>query len=147
MIDVSKKEYKKIGIVYISESDQTYNPNWRTDIYDNKIKIENGLNTLFIKKGIKFVVDFWGEFRANNLCWNPTRIAFIEKSKKLPLTTYVVIPGSKLAEGDGYTCLGHSDYWDIVWFDCDRCEKFDNSYFPNQQCFRINCGKKHMLYQ
>lgn len=145
VIDVSKTEYKKIGIVYVSESNQTYNSNWRTDLYFNKSKIENGLNNIFSKKGTKFIVDFLGEFRENNLCWNPSRIAFIQESREGIPPSYYRMPGSELSQGVGdYICLGHYDYWTTKWSDCspDRCEKFNNPSLPNQPCFRINCGQK-----
>ncbi|MDI6602570.1 MAG: hypothetical protein QME57_00415 [Patescibacteria group bacterium] len=147
VIDVSKTEYKKIGIVYVSESDQTYNPNWRTELYFNKSKIENGLNNIFSKKGIKFVVDFMGEFRANNLCWNPRRIAFIQEFIKYPGSLekgwYTQMPGSELSEGVGNYICNPKDR-KTLWSDCPpaRCEEFNHPDFPDSQCFRVKCDQK-----
>jgi hypothetical protein len=144
ILDTSIK-YKKIGIVYVSESNETYNANWRTDLYSNKSKIENALNDIFSKKGENFVVDFLGEFRANNLCWNPARIAFIQESSTGGGTMYSRMPASELSQGAGnYYCLGNYNYWTTIWSDCnpDRCEEFNNPDLPNQPCFRINCQQK-----
>lgn len=146
--NVTKSEYKKIGIVYVSESNETYNANWRTDLYPNKSKIENALNDIFSKKGEKFVVDFLGEYRANNLCWNPNRIAFIQESAYYPGSIekgwYTQIPGGQLCQGScNYTCL--PKYRTTLWSDCSqsRCEEYNNPDFPDSQCFRVKCDNKY----
>lgn len=146
IIDTSIK-YKKIGIVYISESNETYNTNWRIDLYPNKSKIENALNDIFSKKGEKFIVDFVGEFRANNLCWNPNRIAFIQEFADYPNSLengwYINMPGGEISQGAGnYICL--PKYRKTLWSDCDstRCEEFNHPDFPDSQCFRVKCEQK-----
>jgi len=152
--NVTKSEYKKIGIVYVSESNETYNANWRTDLYSNKSKIENALNNIFSKKGEKFTVDFLGEYRANNLCWSPSKIAFIVKSTSSgncgkgggcgDIEWYIKMPASELVNGAGnYTCFPKDRV--VLWSDCDstRCEEFNHPDFPDSRCFRLKCDQKH----
>ncbi len=146
---LNKVDYK-IGIVYISESDQTYNPNWRVDLYPYKKKIENALGDIFSKKDKIFVVDFLGDFMANDLCWNPSKIAFIQEKYRNPGSIEkgwkIQMPGSALAKNGDYSCLYTRRV--TLWSDYDstRMEEFKdpNHYeFPNVQCFKIKCDQRH----
>lgn len=149
VVNTQKVEYK-IGIVYVSESADTYNANWQTDIYPNKSKIENALNDMFSKKSKKFIVDFLGEYRANNLCWNPNKVAFILEFIDYPGSieegTRVTIPGGYLCQGDtcDYTCIDKNKT--VLWSDVmsqSRYEEYSNPDFPNSQCFRAKCENKY----
>lgn len=139
------KVESKIGVVYVSESNQTYNPNWRTDLYPLKSKIENALNAIFEQKGRKFTLDFLGEFESKDLYWNPSRIAFIQENSLAPSSLergwLMEMPGSRLlrvpAENNA-VCLPKRRA--ILWSNCpaSRCEEFSDSRpdFADSQCFK-----------
>lgn len=146
---LSNSKYK-IGIVYIWEGEETYNPNWRRDLFPNKNKIEKALNDIFRSQRKKFEVEFLGEFRARKLCWNPSKIAFILEFSLYPDSIekgwYLSMPGSELipsSENYSYLCFSKNDK--ILWSDCPptRCEEFTHPNRPDDKCFRIPCENKY----
>jgi hypothetical protein len=148
-IHSSKREYK-VGIIYIWESNETYNPNWLSDLSSSKQKIESALNEIFKKQGKKFDVDFLGEFKAENLCWNPSKIAFILENSYYPNSiekgSYRWMPGSQLTPtGNEYDYLCFSKNSKILWLDCPptRCEEFTHPSLPDDKCFKIKCDNKY----
>ena len=76
----------KYAVIYISESDDTYNSNWR-NIKESFDKVSAGLTSLSGGKyDVKF--DLLGEKRINNFCWNPAAFFSFD-------SMYIPFPGTQ----------------------------------------------------
>ncbi len=93
-----------------------------------------------------------GEYRANNLCWNPAKVAFERDNPTFPgtfekrLRLYTEMPGSWIEVVDNDVYFPKSDV--ILWSDCppDRCEEHSKPDFPDLKFFRAECiSKQHAL--
>jgi hypothetical protein len=61
---------KKLGVIYLYESENTYNPTWRHNLIVNINKIEEALLNITNNKA-NYSLTILGEIKTDDFCWNP----------------------------------------------------------------------------
>ena len=133
----------KFGLVYIYNTPDTYNPNWKNDIGEIIPKTEKGLREVTDNK-INVSIEILGEVQTDIYCWNPPKIGLKYKSPDGIFDSgriftgkifYDVLPGSSLGT------LGDKSEWTypgkLLELDCDRCKteiKGEDSFMVSIDC-------------
>ena len=89
---VLKNHTKKIGFLYISRNDETYNLNWRESLSPLLSKMKDTMLQLTNGKA-DYDFEILGSYETNQFCWNPAKLGFFQQPDdyKINLNTNEII--------------------------------------------------------
>lgn len=112
----------KLGLVYIYNNTDTYNPDWRSEFSEINQKVINGIEEETQGK-IRPTLDILGEVQTDIFCWNPAIIGGKLRNIEIGNESYFQMPGSQFSStGQGVTG------YEIVETYCDNCILEDDIY-------------------
>ena len=142
-----KLDEKKYGYLYVYEGNNTYNPEWRKNAEEQEKKLSGGIESLTNGK-INVKVDIIGEYKTEDLCWNPADASYFEyKIDGQDLNG--ILPGSSYG-------TSHNAYYgevDIKKLDCFYCsmgkgkDRYGNSFTEiSLKCDKPSLSIDHAKY-
>ena len=139
-----KQQNKKYGYLYVYESEATYNPEWRKNAEYQMKKFKEGIESITNGK-IMVTADILGEYKTDELCWNPADATHFEYALNYLQDTILLgsLPGSSFK-------LLSTIYYDITInkLDCNKCnvETSGKNTIVSIKCDRSLMPKDHFDY-
>jgi hypothetical protein len=120
----------KLGLVYVYNSPETYNPNWKGNIDKILYKTEKGIEKSLFNK-VDTSIEILGEVQTNNFCWNPAKIGVEYKTEDTVFKSGNVLLGQifySLCPASGFGESGIYFLGKILNIDCPnyKVETEDN---------------------
>lgn len=130
----------KMGLAYVYNNLDTYNPNWRTEMNLINNKVVNALKSVSDNK-IDASINILGEIQTNVFCWNPAEVGGRMRNIELGEEFYFRMPCSMFSEtGVGITGFEITESYcnncvlrnDVYTLNCDNILSYSNLWETNK---------------